>query len=329
LAYKQYISPVRLFEYSGINTKEVLNILRIKKLLVAEFNIAATGFIEVAGFAYTKNDILEELEHPQFEERFKFHIQIWQRPNLLTWLETNMVDLNLVIPEMESLSGNNSFDGFFSPYFAIPFSYTARNLLMHNSLHAMGNLLAFESFLQPNEREEAFKPIRIYLEDTLRTLKNIDKKNYRIMRPKVNVWLTQDWPVFCNNLPFEFYDIKYSIVVKLINISVAIIKTKRLDAKYIIEKLILLNDVPPKLRKTIDHNYLSGEQNVPRFFQLKLFGIIFLIITTVITIANSGGCNNTDDNTNKKVTPMEIKTKSDGTFELVPIDTTKLLRNNP
>ncbi|MEI9955717.1 MAG: hypothetical protein WDM90_05265 [Ferruginibacter sp.] len=154
---KQYISPIRLFEHCSISTTE-LNISRMKKQLSAEFDFAKTGFIEIDGYTYNKNDVLEEIERPDFFERLQYHSMLWESKNILSIIENNTGNLSYLKQEFDKFQHNKSFDVFFSPYFAAPFSHICRGYLNEGKLYELSTLLLFEDFLQPMEREEALNP---------------------------------------------------------------------------------------------------------------------------------------------------------------------------
>jgi len=255
LASKQYISIVRLFNHLDIPTGEGFNLSRTKKQLQAEFGIAQGGFIEVDGFTYTRHDVFEEIDHPDFLKRFLFHRRLWNSPQLLQLIETNTANFPGISVEFKNFTGNKDFDEFFSPYFGGPFNYLSRTFLAEHKLKETGNLLSFEDFLQPAEREEAFRPIRVFLDESIRLLRNINRENYDMMRPKISHWIDSDWYIFFNNLPHEFYETKNDITTYLINIGVAVQKSHRRDCAAMSEQLVSLNDTPQSLREVITSNH--------------------------------------------------------------------------
>lgn len=285
MANKQYSSPIRLFDYAAVDTDGELNILRIKKQLNAEFEISTSGILEIDGYTYNKEDVFEELSLEDFPQRLIYHQQLWKSKKILDWLEKNTVNLYVVGDEFEKFYGDKIFDRFFSPYFSGPFNYTARNLINNLRGEDLGKLLAYEDFLQPSEREDAFKSIRLFLEENLGILKNISDKNYGIMRPKLTFWLNEQWQGFVNNLPDEYYEEKTDLVILLINLTVTIQKWQEEDSKQISTKLILLDAIPEHLKDTISKNYAV-------FFKAKKVSYtwIFWVIFILIKIFTFNGC---------------------------------------
>jgi hypothetical protein len=296
LANKQYISIIRLFQHCDIEPGMEFNLSRAKKQLQAEFSVAQQGFIEIDGYTYTRHDVFEEIERPDFDKRLGFHQMIWRRPQILLLLEKNAANLQAIEIEFKPFWSNPEFDKFFSPYFAGPFAYISRTLISDLNLRELGFLLAYEDFLQPEEREEAFKPIRLFLDETLRVLRNVNKENYNIMRPKIAHWIDKDWYMFFNNLPHEFYDIKFDITTRLVNIGVAVQKKRRRDCQAMSEQLISLQDTPETLRQTIvsNHAVYTGSGSSGGGSSWKSAWWVIWIIIMLIRAASSDGCNSSN-----------------------------------
>jgi len=281
LANKQYKSIIRLFEYCAIPTGEELNLGRARKQLQAEFRAARDGFIEADGFSYTSQEVFEEIEHEDFPKRLQWHQKIWQHKTVLQLLEKNTAPVAALGEALKPFLHNREFDQFFSPYFVAPFAYISRTLLAANKLNDMGVLLAYEDFLQPAEREEAFRPLRLYLDENIRILRNVNKENYRIMRPKIMHWIEDEWSVMLNNLPHELYDLKLDITIKLLNLTVFIQRTHRKECRKVSYQLVALSDLPENIMDRINknhHAYVRFENRESSGAGCWGFILIFIII---------------------------------------------------
>ena len=296
MASKQYTSIIRLFDHCGISTGNDFNLSRAKKQLRAEFRVARNGFIEVNGYTYTLHDVFQELEQPDFTERLIFHKQLWNSHRILQLLEKNSADPATLGDEFIPLCGNKEFDKFFSPYFAGLVNYISRTFLSNLQLHELAALLAYEEFILPAEREEAFRPIRIFLDENLRLMRNINGDNYKMMRPKISLWIDKDWHPFFNSLPDEFYDIKNDMIARMVNIGVAIQKTHRRDCRKMSKQLISLEGTPDSLHSIIVSNHAiytgsSGDGSFSWRNVAWVGWVLFMIIR-----ASSGGCNDSGSN---------------------------------
>ncbi len=258
----------------------------------AEFGITKSGFIEVHGYTYTLHDVFEELEHPAFPQRLNFHKQLWKSPQILHMLEKNSIDIAGLDKAFKPFCGNPEFDKFFSPYFAGPFNHISRTLLAKSQLTEVGTLLASEEFLLPAEREEAFRPIRIFLDENLRLIRNTNGENYKLMRPKIAHWIYTDWHLFFNNLPGEFYDLKNDMIARLVNIGVAVQKSHRRDCKRMSKQLVSLQDIPESLNRVIvsNHAVYTGSSGSSGWRNIFWIGwVIFMLAKGASSGCNGGG----------------------------------------
>lgn len=314
MASKQYISIIRLFNFCGIVTGEDYIPSRAKKQLQAEFGISQEGFIEVDGFAYTRQDVFEEIERPDFEKRLVFHQQIWESPQLLELLELHSVNVFTIGEDFESFWNNAEFDDFFSPFFVTPFQYVSRVFLTEHKLREMGEWLKYEGFLQPAEREEALRPLRIFLDDNEKLLRNVNNENFKIIRPKIEHWFNSSWSSMFNELPHEFYDSKMNFVVLLINLSVAIQKKHLSDCRHLSDQLIDLKDIEENLRSTIISNHAVYSSD-GRSFSLSGRGIwlILWLGLTLVRIITSE--NNSENDSYRNI---------DGANFMLPKDTSSI-----
>lgn len=255
MAKTQYQSIIRLLQHSGIDIDSTINKPRVKKQLSAEFDFSASGFLEADGYSYTKNEIFEELDHAHFETRFAYHRRLWDNKTILCFLEENAFNYFDFNDELKRFNNDTTFDHFFSPYFSVSFTYAIRSFLNDHCFEDVSLLLLFEDFLMADDREEALSPLRIYLDDNLRILRNVNAENYKTFRSQLEQWTWPSWAAMLNNLPPELYDIKREIAFYLVNITVAIQKSHIKDCKKISQELTGIADLPEDLTNTIMNNH--------------------------------------------------------------------------
>ena len=287
MASKQYISIIRLFENCSIDYDGEIILSRIKKQLTAEYGIAASGIIDIDHHSYNKNDVFEEIEHPDFITRLYYHRKIWMSPFMLAFLEDAIFDEPKMQDAMRQFQNDTVFDNFISPYFAHSFNYIARNYLNEYRLNAMGELLLFEEFVQGEHREEALRPVRLFLEDEVRLLKNTNASNYKLVKPKILHWINSDWSSFVNNLPHEFYNSRNELSTNLVNVTVAIQKVNKADCRKISHQLTALSHLSPELADIIYNNHKIYSGNAITRSTGNWGWIIWLII---ILIRILSGC---------------------------------------
>ncbi len=288
MANKQYISIIRLFEHCSIPYREEINISRIKKQLTAEFGLAPSGIIEIEKHSYNKNDVFEELERADFATRLEYHKKIWNTPGMTAFLEDNVFDEYKMREAMQQFQNDTVFDTFVSPYFAASFNYLTRNYITELRLDDAGNLLLYEEFLQGEDREEAFRPIRIFLDDNIRLLKNTNRDNYNLVKPKLQHWMTTSWSNFLNHLPHEFYSSRNEISSNLVNLTVAIQKTDKKDCKTISTELTCLSNLSPELMDIIYNNHKVYTNTATRTGSGGNWGWVIWVVIILMRIMS--GC---------------------------------------
>ena len=191
----------------------------------------------------------------------------------------------------------------------------------------MADLLRYEDFLQPAEREEAFRPLRVFLEENIKSLRNTTAENYSIMRPKISHWIDSDWYLFFNNLPHEFYDTKTDITTWLINIGVEIQKSHRRDCKKMSKQLISLQDTPESLRTTIVSNHAAYTGSSSYSGNWKGGFWIFWVILMLIRAISSNGCGENKNQYRQNI-PVNFKSINQVPDSSIKLFTDSILRMN-
>ena len=279
MARKQYQSIIRLMEHTGVDPNAPLNIQRLRKQLSAEFDFSATGFIEVGGYSYNKADVFEELDHPLFEQRLAYHLRIWNSAFILSLLENNEFNFTEFRDQLSSFNNDPAFDEFFSPWFSESFSQLSRTLLHENSFQDMGHLLLFEEFIVGQDREEAFRPLRIFLEENLKVFRNLNKENYTAFRPQLEKWLLPYWSDVFNNLPDEYFHYKHDHAYHLVNLTVAIQRSHPKDCVAISQELTCMKDLSSEMSAIIlgNHNAYTHKKESTVNWSWVIWIVIILL----------------------------------------------------
>ncbi len=290
---QQYISIIRLLQHCDIPCLETIDVFRARKVLQAEFNLRQNGFIEVDGFSYSRQDVFEELDRPDFITRMIYHRKIWNSTVLLELLEKNTVSTHLLPAALKIHNGNRIFEDFFSPYFSHSFTILSRNLLANQQFDQLHYLLVCEDFVQGPDRNEAFRPIRTWLDDNIRLLRNVNKQNYSRMREKLLVWINGAWGLFINTLPPELYDRKNDIAVLFVNITVSIQKGRRKDCRKISSQLVHLTGLNEELTRIIPSNH-QVYQNSRWKARFSGWWWAFWIFFAISRLISTNGCSDDD-----------------------------------
>jgi hypothetical protein len=200
----QYQSPIRLFNHLQISTEilnDVLQLPKLKKLLLAELAIAENGIIKIDDFTYDKNEILIELDKPDFYSRLQFHQQIWNQKSLLNLLEKNQFNkyFNQYYLWID-FKNESAFVDFISPYFATSFNHVCKTILDEMDFVTMPEWLSYIGFIKNDDYEIAFGSFRNYLQGRVKIFKNINVDQIK-KDSDFTYWASLNWADTINKLP--------------------------------------------------------------------------------------------------------------------------------
>jgi hypothetical protein len=262
LASKKYTSLVRLFQHLDIDIHKELNLQRIRKQILLEFAITEHGIISLNEVNFNKNDILEEIDREDFLHRWGFHLQIWDRRQILALLEDDYIDLDHIGSELNEFRNNKEFITFFSPYFSFSFNSMAKTLLAPPKLGKLGLLLNYKDFIIVEDTEFAFSSIYRFLLDQKKLLNNVSKETYHLHSKALAHWTNSNWGEFLDQLPDVFYSEKEDIVASLINLTVALQSNSLKTTKAISHQLVKINNIDYQHHKLIrDNHKIYTEEN--------------------------------------------------------------------
>ncbi|MEO7524120.1 MAG: hypothetical protein ABIT58_08500, partial [Ferruginibacter sp.] len=124
------------------------------------------------------------------------------------------------------------------------------------------DLYLFEDFLKADEREEGFRPVRLFLDDHISTLKNLSEVTLKGSLPKLKQWTDPGISSFLNNLPYDFDSVKIELLVYLVGATVKIQHTNRKLCKALSKQMVKVMDLPMELSDTIDNNDRIYQGNI-------------------------------------------------------------------
>ncbi|MDU1889993.1 MAG: hypothetical protein E6767_04825 [Dysgonomonas sp.] len=253
----RYLSPIRFYTYCGIDIENdsSIDLSRLKKIVSAEFAMATDGTISIDNFSYNKNDILLDLESPDWNKNLSFHILIWQTKSLLNYLETDTINTFKSRKEWINLSENKDFVNFTSPYFATSYNNVMKYFLNPVDFDEARFWLLFLPFINDSDREEAMSSTCSFLEESIRLFKNTNTQSYWTDFLQIQPWSQKQWHLFINDLPDTLFHYKEPLANALINLTVEIQSTDVGIAYMISTRLTQLKGLSANLQNIIQKNH--------------------------------------------------------------------------
>lgn len=311
----QYQSPIRLFIHCGIDY-ENSDIVRIKKIITAEFAASETGVIIIDGFTYTKNDISRLFDNNRIEDCISNDKFIWQRKILLDCLERNTVDAKELTEWSKLLSeiqnSNPALIHYISPYLAIAFNNVMRKFLYPtNFVHAakwLGTLSIIDNI---EDRNTALISTRIFIEDFTKALRNVNKDTYTDIFPQTYTWSAGPWYDLINNLPEDFKPVKDKLLRTLVDFT-AMIWEKDVQLCYNLSlRMTKVKGLESELERTIkkNHRILLATQHEEAqkkagsgWGSLAILSVFVGLLITFFILVFSSDNNNQERNTRIRLT---------------------------
>lgn len=259
-----YQSFIRLLHHVEVDysNPENIPVPRVKKLLQAEFTMQEDGILTLDGIDYNKNDVLTELEHPEFIARIRYHKLIWNHNELLELLEHDAIDIPKSQQQWFSLHEDEDFRIFLSPLLAGAYNSVMKSLLLNYDFTQAELWQRFHVFLSPEDEDKAYQGTRIFLDESLSLFKNMNKQTYLRNMTELRRWEYGSWGPFLNKLPDSLFYYIDEMALYVINFSVEIQKLERELCLALSEQLCFLTRASQELKEIILKNHQIYKSNV-------------------------------------------------------------------
>jgi hypothetical protein len=290
-----YQSLIRFLNYAQIDyANGSLDWSRVKRIVNAEFAMQTDGIITIEGFAYTKHDVLQEIENPNIDTLLSYHLYIWEAPLLLQALETLNLPQNAALPMPE----DDDFVQWLSPYWSSVFQKNMARYLQEHRLSNATALLSYSGFVAPEDEEVTYVPIRHYLDEIMKLFRNLNDQSYKARSAELNLWVAQPWAAFLNALPESLWSYTDDVANDLINFTVRIQDASKKLCYLISEQLVALKHVNYSYRELILSNHsiykerYNKTQPLGRLKSIPYTYIIVFLLILMLRIINKGStCN--------------------------------------
>ncbi|WP_118953423.1 hypothetical protein [Taibaiella helva] len=297
-----YQSLIRFLDYAGVAPEAVAttSITRMKKLAQAEFALQPGGIITLEGISFTSNDVLQELDHPDVQQRLRCHLLLWEHKDLLELLEQDHLNMDRM-DQWRGLCYDVGFRNFISSYFATAFHSAMTSLLGNKDLYNASIWIDYLAFVLPEDEERALRSVRLFLEDALKLFRNLNDTSYRDRMEELKVWRDDSWSLFIDKLPRSLMPYADELANAIINFTVRIQKADRKLCFELSSGLVGLQQVNYSLRGLIRNNHEiyrkklnRGVFNMPSLYPVVVGLIILIRVLSGMDFSSSSSGNNTE-----------------------------------
>ncbi|MBI3232594.1 MAG: hypothetical protein HYZ42_00890 [Bacteroidetes bacterium] len=277
-----YQSPLHIVENFDIDPANLSQeeIIRIRKKLLAEFNLTGETTINIKGKEYTKDEIINQIDTLKNIEDLETHIEIFSNKEVLEFCENPKKSHNPISIIQHQLSLENTTFNYRS--IVIDAELTSLKYKFTNlDYQKVHFILQFLYHINFEDAEEAYDIIDNQLNGLAERLDDINKLNYHDEAAWLMKIFRNKYFFRCiNELPDELYWLKNSLVVSLINISTRIYK---LNEELTIELSWNLTslDCSPEHKELIESNhavYTGKERSSSSLDEIGIIRIVLFIL---------------------------------------------------
>lgn len=279
-----YQSPLHILESFDIDVKQLDQeaIVRLRKRLLAEFNLARETTIKINKKEYTKDEIINQIDTLKNLDDLETHVQIFKNKSILKFCE-------------QPKKAENPADILPAVFDDVQTTNNAKAIILEAEITALKYHLNMLDFLAPHKImrfiyhvgienvEDAYEIIGSTLEHVEDLIDGIAQESYKKGKYEHIKFLKRlDFYQFLNELPDDFAISRNNISVSIINFTVRI-QQKDISFVRAISKNLLWLNCDPENKRLIKENhkaYLSpgagSSSNTMLIFRIVIVAIFLL-----------------------------------------------------
>jgi len=240
----------------------------IKKQIKLEFKAAEDGIIMIESNQYDYNFVTQALENPNLAVEIEYEIIISKVAWLNDVINKYTVDFSAYIEKSKNGKhvkiekfkiphqyDSDAFRAYLSPRLAISFNIISKRLLSEDLFFKQLIVMNLQEFIQQKDYEVAFQYISFMLAETVRTIRNSNKENFRQKGNSIQRWAQNCSGDVLNALPDYFQNKKTEFAVVMTNFLVDIQHADNIFAYQLSRQMVKIKNLSPELTTTINKNH--------------------------------------------------------------------------
>ena len=207
-------------------TREQLALER--KKLLAEFELQGVDSIQISGRELHRQDVVNLFDELRNEEKFSFHLGIWEAGDLRSFLETGIYRTGM---KWWFSLGNTDLKQI-SPWFAEAQDYFFKRILNSECYGYLDEFFEQPILMLPNDYGTGYKATTRYFREKLNSLMSLlflAENRESLPETALQNWTTDDGLRLLNHLPETFYELRYSLADMLNKIAISCFQSKKIS----------------------------------------------------------------------------------------------------
>jgi hypothetical protein len=290
-----YQSPLHILKSLNLSPDDLDsdNLNRLRKKLLAEFNLTDEITIEINGNQYTKDEVLKTIEKLRQIDDLAIHKAIYEQNGLSRWLE-NPNEKGIPFDKIQRVLDDFPEKDWFREFVKQSFHTQVKSFFKNRQF---GGFSDFSLHLNNFDEDLNYDILETFQIQINQIINNINEatKNPNIKHNKSDFGFISEsnWTDFLNSLPSSFESVIDSYLVIATNYTVAILRKDLEWTCEISSQLLRINNSNESLKEAITqrHNYYERESIWEGLGKI-LLSILGIFIVFVIFIIIVRGCGN-------------------------------------
>lgn len=288
---------------------------RLRKKLLAEFNLVNSSSIEINGKQYTKDEVIKTIDTLMADPQMPMHAFVFANKDLLDFLENDFSEvkaetiINSAVPD--------ELKKMLAAVLLERYSFFLKKALNARNFEKAKELTSIHEKLTEKEKDIFFDVLYKQLLQVTQQVQEVKKNNCTTILQNMEFLTRPSFAVFVNSLPSDFFAQVNKLVTAIINLMVAYQNVAGYQKTYLFDVSTVLCKIncEERLKKVIlsNHEIISNlKENEgkrlkdPRLLRggLALFMLILPILFVTLLIAILRDCTHNTDQT-----PMPVEEK--------------------
>ncbi|MDI1234669.1 MAG: hypothetical protein PSX81_10335 [bacterium] len=279
-----YQSPLHILESFDVDVKllDQEALVRLRKKLLAEFNLTRQITIKVNKQEYTKDEIINQIDTLKNLEDLDTHVQLFKNKDILNFCENPRKASNPV--EVLSVVFDDASTTSHAKSILLEAELTSLKYHLNNLDFTIPHkIIRFINHLGMENVEDVYDIVGSTLDHIEDLIDSVSNETYKKGKYEHVKFLKRlDFYLFLNELPEEFSISRNNISVSVINFTVRIQQKDISFVRAISKNLLWLNCDPENKRLIKDNHkaYLSpgagANSNVVMLFRILVVGLLCL-----------------------------------------------------
>ncbi len=282
-----YTSPLHLLASLDIEAENITDesITRVRKKLIADFNLNGKISIKINSKEYTKDEILKNIDKLKDLKNLPKHLEIFKNKKILNWLENHSPYVFQTHDIIQFLKGKEK-DEFYGYFIGGTLFDTLIFLVKKRNFKNTSNILAIVNALSISNEHEYHEKIFTEVNDIIINIEERTEKEWEYSNITDLTFMNDpEFVDFLNYLPQQFMSVKDNYCNAATNYIAKFQRNSPVHCREISEMLVQtecssqLKDLIENNNDILTKNRNSSEESSFDFFNWRFaFGLILVII---------------------------------------------------